>query len=79
MCKKACPYDAIAEDMRPCKRSCPTGALNINTEDLCAEIKEEMCVNCGACMRSCPFGAIEDKSLIVKVVNRLKEKEICMQ
>lgn len=70
MCKKACPYDAIAEDMRPCKRSCPTGALDINS-DKRAMIKQEKCVNCGACMAACPFGALEDKSLLVKVVKEL--------
>lgn len=75
MCKKACPYDAIAEDMRPCKRSCPTGALNFNSKDLSAEITEDKCVNCGACMAACPFGAIEDKSSLVKVVNKLVSKE----
>lgn len=75
MCKKACPYDAIAEDMRPCKRSCPTGALNFNSKDLSAEITEDKCVNCGACMAACPFGAIEDKSSLVKVVNNLVSKE----
>ena len=32
MCKKACPYDAISEVMRPCKKVCPTGALDINQE-----------------------------------------------
>ena len=71
MCKKACSYDAISEVMRPCKRACPTGALDINSEDRRAMIKEELCVNCGSCMRSCPFGAISDKSLIVPVAKRL--------
>lgn len=71
MCKKVCPYDAIAEVMRPCKRVCPTGALDINTHDRRAMIKEEKCVNCGACMSACPFGAISDKSLIVPVAKRL--------
>jgi [FeFe] hydrogenase (group B1/B3) len=74
MCKKACPYDAIAEDMRPCKKSCPTGALSYNAEDLSAEITESKCVNCGACMSACPFGAIEDKSSLVKVVYDLMGK-----
>ena len=60
--------------MRPCKRSCPTGALDINPDDRRAMIKEEMCVNCGSCMRSCPFGAISDKSLIVPVAKRLGRK-----
>src|SRR5471030_1142323 len=75
MCNKACPYNAIAEDMRPCKKSCPTGALSYNAEDLSAEITESKCVNCGACMSACPFGAIEDKSSLVKVVNNLVGKE----
>lgn len=75
MCKKACPYDAIAEGLRPCKKACPTGAVSFNSEDLSAEIIDSKCVNCGACMSACPFGAIEDKSSIVKVVNKLMDKE----
>ncbi|MBQ6820461.1 MAG: 4Fe-4S dicluster domain-containing protein [Clostridium sp.] len=71
MCKKACPYDAVSEVMRPCKRVCPTGALDINDLDRRAIIKEEICVNCGSCMTACPFGAISDKSLIVPVAKRL--------
>lgn len=73
MCKKACPYDAISEAQRPCKRVCPTGALDINPVDRRAIIKEKDCVNCGACMSSCPFGAISDKSLIVPVAKRLSK------
>lgn len=64
--------------MRPCKRSCPTGALDINPNDRRAMIKEELCVNCGSCMRACPFGAISDKSLIVPVAKRLARKRKCM-
>ena len=71
MCKKSCPYDAISEVMRPCKRVCPTSALSINQEDRRAMINNEECVNCGACMKACPFGAISDKSLIVPVAKRL--------
>ncbi|MBB6623429.1 4Fe-4S dicluster domain-containing protein [Clostridium gasigenes] len=71
MCKKACPYDAISDVMRPCKGSCPTGALEIDPEDRKAMIKEETCVNCGSCMSACPFGAISDKSLIVPVAKGL--------
>lgn len=74
MCKKACPYDAISEVMRPCKRACPTGAIAINPDDRKAIIEEEKCVNCGVCMSACPFGAISDKSLIVPVAKRLARK-----
>lgn len=73
MCKTACPYNAISEVMRPCKVSCPTGALAVNTEDRRAMIHEEDCINCGACMSACPFGAISDKSLIVPVAKRLSK------
>lgn len=75
MCKKACPYDAIAEVARPCKKVCPTGALDINPENKRSMIKEEKCVNCGACMDACPFGAISDRSLIVPVSKALENKE----
>lgn len=71
LCKKACPYNAVSEVMRPCKKVCPTGALDID-EERRAMIKQEDCVNCGACMDACPFGAISDKSYIVSVVNNLK-------
>lgn len=75
MCKKACPYDAISEVMRPCKRVCPTGALDVNPESRRAMIKKEKCLNCGACMSACPFGAISDKSFIVNVAKALSKKE----
>ncbi|NME83135.1 4Fe-4S dicluster domain-containing protein [Clostridium sp. SM-530-WT-3G] len=74
LCSEACPYDAIVDDMRPCKKSCPTGAISFSKIDLSSEINESKCINCGSCMAKCPFGAIEDKSQIVKVVNRLVEK-----
>lgn len=75
MCKKACPYDAISEVMRPCKKVCPTGALQINQENKRSMIDEAKCVNCGACMDACPFGAISDRSLIVPVARALETKE----
>lgn len=74
MCKKACQYNAISEVMRPCRSSCPTGALEVNKDSRTAMINEDKCVNCGICMTSCPFGAIEDKSLIVPVAKRLGKK-----
>ena len=75
MCKKVCPYNAIAEVMRPCKRACPTGALEINSESKIAQIKNEECINCGACMAGCPFGAISDRSYITDVTKVLMENK----
>ena len=74
MCKKACQYDAIAEVMRPCKKVCPTGALEISPENRRSVINKEKCINCGACMSACPFGAISDKSSIVPVAKALENK-----
>lgn len=73
LCKEACPYNAISEVIRPCKKSCPTQALDIRLEDRRAMIKYENCVSCGACKEACPFGAISDRSYIVPVIKRLKE------
>ncbi|NLU08471.1 4Fe-4S dicluster domain-containing protein [uncultured Clostridium sp.] len=75
MCKKVCPYNAIAEVMRPCKKSCPTGALEINPDSKKAQIDKEKCINCGACMAACPFGAVADRSYIAEVTGALCEKK----
>lgn len=75
MCKKACPYNAIAEVMRPCIKACPTGALEIDPETKRSRIEKSKCINCGACMAACPFGAISDKSLIVPVAKALANGE----
>lgn len=71
-CKEVCPYNAISDVMRPCKRACPTSAITIN-KDKKAVINNEKCIQCGACVYQCPFGAIMDKSYIVDVINLLKE------
>lgn len=74
LCKKACPYNAISEVLRPCKVACPTGALSVSYDDRRAIIKNEDCIQCGACMNACPFGAISDKSFVVPVTKRLKRE-----
>lgn len=74
LCKKACPYNAISEVLRPCKVACPTGALSVSYDDRRALIKNEECIQCGACMNACPFGAISDKSFVVPVTKRLKRE-----
>lgn len=74
LCKKACPYNAISEVLRPCRVACPTGALSVNDDDRRAYIKNDDCIQCGACMSACPFGAISDKSYVVPITKRLKIK-----
>ncbi|MDF2521346.1 MAG: 4Fe-4S dicluster protein, partial [Clostridia bacterium] len=70
-CKTACPYNAVSDVMRPCRRACPVDALSID-ENRKAFIDNEKCIQCGACVYQCPFGAIMDKSQIVEVINELK-------
>ncbi len=66
-CAQACPYNAIADLMRPCKRACPVDAITMDEENIVA-IDEEKCINCGQCVIGCPFGAITDKSFMVDVI-----------
>ncbi len=69
-CAAACPYNAIADLIRPCKRSCPVGAISTDENGICL-IDEKKCIQCGKCIHSCPFGAISSKSCIVDVCQAL--------
>lgn len=71
-CSKACPYNAIADLMRPCRRSCPVDALLIDKETGLAVIDKEKCIECGQCIHSCPFGAIGSRTFIVDIIRALK-------
>ncbi|MBO4883391.1 MAG: 4Fe-4S dicluster domain-containing protein [Lachnospiraceae bacterium] len=70
-CAESCPYNAIAHLVRPCKNSCPVGAISYD-EDGISVIDEEKCIRCGKCIHSCPFGAIGSKTFIVDVIEALK-------
>jgi [FeFe] hydrogenase (group B1/B3) len=70
MCAKACPYNAIADLVRPCKNSCPAGAITMDENGLCV-IDQDKCINCGKCVNACPFGAIVSRSFIVDVINEI--------
>ncbi len=73
-CMSACPYGAIVKNVRPCERSCPTGAISMG-EDKKASIDPEKCISCGTCINTCPFGAIMDKSYLVDAIDLLKGAE----
>lgn len=72
LCKESCPYNAIADVMRPCKRDCPTNAIKIDHRKK-AVIDYNKCISCGACVYQCPFGAIQDKSEIIPVIDALMQ------
>lgn len=71
-CYDACPYNAIVDIMRPCRRACPVDAIQASEEDGTVSINEEKCIRCGACINSCPFGAISDSSRIVEIIDHIK-------
>jgi len=73
-CSSACPYNAIADLTRPCKKSCPEDAITMD-ENKIVVINEEKCINCGSCIKNCPFGAISDRSFLVDVINLIKKEE----
>lgn len=70
-CSQACPYNAIADLMRPCKKSCPVDAITMDENNL-VKIDEDKCIHCGACIKDCPFGAISDRSFMVDVIKLLQ-------
>lgn len=70
-CLKACPYNAIIHQKRPCVQACGIGAIHENQYGH-AEIDQEKCVSCGMCLDSCPFAAIVDKGQIYQTVRALE-------
>ncbi|MFW5787116.1 MAG: 4Fe-4S dicluster domain-containing protein [Halanaerobiales bacterium] len=73
LCKKACPYDAIHENTRPCVQVCNVDAIKADKYGV-AHIDHEKCINCGKCINACPFGAIDNLSSIVQVMMELNKK-----
>ena len=71
MCAKSCPYNAIADLIRPCKKACPVDAITMDANGICV-IDEEKCIRCGKCIHSCPFGAIGSKTDIVDIINDIR-------
>ncbi|MBQ4282764.1 MAG: 4Fe-4S dicluster domain-containing protein [Lachnospira sp.] len=71
MCAKSCPYNAIADLIRPCKKACPVGAITMDENGICV-IDDGKCIRCGKCIHRCPFGAIGSRTDIVNVIKAIK-------
>ena len=74
-CYEACPYHAIVDMERPCKRACPVNAISIDDNDI-AIIDKKKCINCGACVVGCPFGAISDLSMVANVIKEILDPSV---
>jgi len=70
MCARACPFNAIADLERPCKKDCPVKAITMDENGLCV-IDESKCIQCGVCVHSCPFNAIGAKTFLVDVIRMI--------
>lgn len=70
-CSQACPYNAIADLTRPCKKSCPVNAITMDENDIVV-IDEKKCIQCGACVNGCPFGAIGSKTFLTDVIRLIQ-------
>ena len=71
LCMKACKYNAIIRQERPCSRACTLKAIG-QDESGQAEIDREKCVSCGSCLNSCPYAAIVDKGQIYQTIMALQ-------
>ena len=71
MCMKACQYNAIIKQERPCVKACGLGAIG-EDEYGHAMIDQDKCVSCGMCLNSCPFAAIVDKGQIYQTIKAME-------
>lgn len=71
-CAQACPYHAIVDLTRPCKRACPVDAISWDKESGIVKIDESKCIQCGSCIEACPFGAIGSRTFMVDVINLIR-------
>ena len=72
-CAKACPYNAIADLVRPCMTSCPVDAISVADNGTgIAVINQDKCIQCGSCVHKCPFGAIGSKTFIVDIIKKMR-------
>jgi len=74
ICQKVCPYHAIVYVPVPCEESCPVKAM-FKDENGKENIDYTKCIYCGKCTKACPFGAIMEKSQIVDIIYKIKQKK----
>jgi len=71
-CYQACPYHAIVDLTRPCRRACPVDAISWDSESGIVKIDDAKCIRCGSCVEACPFGAIGTRTFMVDVIKLIR-------
>lgn len=69
-CAKACPYNAIADLILSCKRSCPVNAMTMDEYGVC-QIDESKALSVGSVSTAARLAAISSKAFLVDVVKDL--------
>ena len=70
-CVRACSFNAIIQQKRPCKSACGIDCIGTDEHGR-AKIDYDKCTSCGQCLVNCPFGAISDKSQIFQTIMAIK-------
>ncbi|MDC7227872.1 MAG: monomeric [FeFe] hydrogenase [Spirochaetales bacterium] len=73
-CRELCPFNAIIYTPVPCEDACPVNAVKRDDSGNMF-IDYDNCISCGRCVRSCPFGAVMERSQLIDVSARIKEKK----
>lgn len=53
------PSVCIQCEERYCVKSCPTGALSVNSATGVVTLDKDKCVGCKVCLKSCPYGGVK--------------------
>jgi len=73
-CFQVCPFNAIAYSPVPCEKDCPVDAISRDSETGKEVIDYDKCIFCGRCIQACPFGTVVERSQILYVAKKLKNK-----
>lgn len=71
-CEDVCPFNAVADVMRSCKKACGSNAIEMD-ENKIAVINRDKCTSCGSCVYKCPFGAIVERSELITLTEEIEK------
>ncbi len=72
-CTQVCPYHAIVRVPIPCEEACPVDAIRKDADGK-ERIDFDRCIACGKCLVACPFSAILERSQLIDILVKLRQK-----